>query len=90
MQTETVEIKSKGQVVGTPEYEYPETLDEGLEMDGEEKVFKLYAQQRKIRWAEAERRRLTGAGLPSAVTKAIKNADPETLKRIADELGIDL
>lgn len=90
MQTESVEIKSKGQVVGTVDYDYPETLDEAIEVDGEDKIYKLYAQQRKIRFIDSERRRLTGGGLPSQVTKALKNADPETLAAIAEKLGVEL
>ena len=40
MKAEAVEIKSKGQVLGTLEYEYPETLSEAVQEDGEESVYK--------------------------------------------------
>jgi hypothetical protein len=90
MQTETIEIKSKGQTVGEFDYSYPETLSEALDLDGEEKVYKLYAMQRKIRAVDTQRRVLTGGGLPKSVVAALKNADPAVLARIAEELGVDL
>jgi len=90
MGIEQVEIKSKGQSLGKFDYEYPDNLDEALDQDGEEKIYKLYAMQRKIRWADAKRRELTGGGLPKAVVDALKSADPAILKRIAEELGVEL
>jgi len=90
MAVEKVEIKSKGQSLGEFDYEYPETLEDGIDLDGEEKVFKLYASQRKIRWVDSKRRELTGGGLPKAVVDALKSADPEVLKTIAESLGVEL
>ena len=90
MPIESIEIKSKNQSLGSFDYEHPSTLEEGLDMDGEDKVFKLYAAQRKIRWVDGKRRELTGGGLPKAVTDALKSADPDVLKKIAAELGIEL
>jgi len=49
---------------------------------------KLYASQRKIRWVDSKRRELTGGGLPKAVVDALKSADPEVLKTIAESLGV--
>jgi len=90
MAVEKVEIKAKGQSLGEFEYEAPDTLEEAIEYDGEDKVYKLYCMQRKIRWADAKRRELTGGGLPKAVVDALKSADPDVLKRIAAELGVEL
>lgn len=88
---ESIEVKSKGEVVGTLEYEYPENLKEGIKMDGEEKVFALYSAQRKIKARDAERTKLTGGGgLPKAITKALKSADPNVVAEIAKALGVEL
>jgi len=87
--TTTVEIKSKKEIVGTIEYEAPETLEEALQMDGEEKIFSLYAQQRKIRAMDNARREKTGGGLPTKITKALKGASKEQLMAILDQLGVD-
>lgn len=90
MLSESVEIKSKNQVVGSLEYEYPESFEEALEVDGEDKVFKLYMTQRKIRAIDAQRRALTGGGLPKALIAALKATDPAVLAKLAGDLGIDL
>ena len=88
--TVSLEIKSKGEVVGMLEYDAPENLSEGMDMDGEEKVFKLYAQQRKITAMNNKRRELTGGGVPKALLSALKDADPEVLQKIAAEMGLEL
>ena len=90
MDTVSVEVKSKGQVLGTFDYEAPVDLSEAIDVDGEDKIFKLYAQQRKIAFLNAKRRELTGGGLPKALVQALKDADPEVLKKIAAEMGLDL
>ena len=89
MAIETVEISSKGQVVGSLEYEYPETLEDAIDMDGEEKVYKLFAAQRKIRAIDAKRRELTGGGLPKNILAALKEADPVKLAEVLKKLGIE-
>lgn len=89
MAIEKVEISSKGQVVGSLEYEYPETLEDAIDMDGEEKVYKLFAAQRKIRAIDAKRRELTGGGLPKNILAALKGADPVKLAEILEKLGIE-
>ena len=89
MANETVEISSKGQVVGSLDYEYPETLEDAIDMDGEEKVYKLFAAQRKIRAIDAKRRELTGGGLPKNILAALKGADPVKLAEILEKLGIE-
>jgi hypothetical protein len=89
MKKETIEIKSKGEVVGAQDYSYPETLKEAIQVDGEDTVFKLYAQQRRIRFADQQRRALTGGGgLPKGLRDALKNADPAKLKEIEKLLGV--
>lgn len=90
MLTEKIEIKSKGEVLGEFDYEYPDGLEEALEVDGEEKVYKLYIQKRKINFMDAKRRELTGGGLPKQITAALKSADPEVIARIAEQLGVEL
>jgi len=88
---ESIEIRSKGELLGTLEYEAPENLKEGIKMDEEAKVFMLYSAQRKIKARDAERNKLTGGGgLPKAITAALKSADPETVAKIAAALGVDL
>jgi len=88
---ESILIKSKGQDVGTLEYEAPENLKEGIKMDGEEKVFQLYAAMRKIKSRDAERNKLTGGGgLPKAITAALKSANPDVVAQIAAALGVEL
>jgi len=82
MQTEQVEIKSKGSVVWSGDYAYPESLDEALEVDGEEKIFKLYLQQRKIRWTDAKRREVTGGGIPRELINMLKTASPEQVEKL--------
>jgi len=88
--TETIEIMSKGTLVGSLEYTAPETLEEAIEMDGDEKVFKLYVAQRKIKARDGERTKLTGGGLPKAITAALKSADADTVAQIAAALGVEL
>jgi len=39
---------------------------------------------------DGKRRELTGGGLPKSVTDALKAADPEQLRAIAAQLGVDL
>jgi len=90
MKSEKVEIKSKGQALGEFDYNYPESLEEGLSTDGEESVFKLYAMQRKIRFMDAKRRELTGGGLPKALTDKLKGLDKAKLAQIAELLDIEL
>ncbi len=87
MKTEQVTIKSKGSVLEETAYAFPETLEEGLKVDGPEKVFALYAQQRKIRFMDGRRRTLTGGGIGSAMAKALKGADPAKLLKIAEMVG---
>jgi len=90
MKTDAIVVKAKGVAIGTYDYEFPEDLEEGLEADGEEKVFKLYAQQRKIRWMDNKRREVTGGGLPKQITDALKSLNPDQLAAIAAQLGLEL
>jgi len=90
MKTVKVEIKSKKQSLGEFDYEYPETLEEALETDGEEKVYTLFAQQRKIRWMDAKRKELTGGGLPKDLVDKLKKAPKEVLEKFLAELDLDI
>ena len=87
---ENVEIKAKGVVVATKDYTFPESLEEGLTVDGEDKVYKLYAQQRKIRWADAERKIATGGGIPKDIMQALKSLDVNVLRDALKKVGIEL
>ncbi len=66
-----------------------------MQVDGSEKVFKLYAQQRKIRWADGVRAEKTGGssaetkGLTAKIRELAKT-NPDALKQVAELLGIDL
>jgi len=92
MFTEQVEVKAKGQVLeGSPfAYSYPESLEEALTQDGEEKVYKLYVQQRKIRWMDSKRRELTGGGIPKELLIALRSAPKEYLAKLLADMDIDL
>ena len=94
MITEQVVIKSKKQdLEGSPfDYEAPSNLEEALEKDGEEKVYKLYAQIRKIRWMDSKRKELNGGGIPSQIKKLIedKNLSEEDIMQLGTLLGLDL
>ena len=90
MESKPVEIKSKGQLLETADYTYPESLEEALEVDGEEKVFKLYMQQRIIRFRDARRNALTGGGIPKEYMDAIKAAGPEKIKELLASLGVEI
>jgi hypothetical protein len=88
--SEQVKIQSKGQSLGEFEYVYPESLEEGLTMDGEESVFKLYTMQRKIRFMDSKRRELTGGGLPKALTEKLRGLSKDKLAEIASLLDLEL
>lgn len=94
MKSEAVEVKSKKVAVeGSPfDYEFPETLEEALEVDGDEKVYSLYIQQRKIRFMDAKRKEATGGGIPKTLLNLIKakNLSEEKLLQLADALDLDL
>jgi hypothetical protein len=90
MKSESVEIKSKGESLGSFDYAFPETLEEGITTDGADAVFKLYAMQRKIRFMDGKRRELTGGGLPKALTEKLRSLDKTKLAQIAELLGIEL
>ena len=84
-----VDVKSKGESLGVFPYEFPETLEEAIALDGPEKVFSLFAQQRKIRFADGKRAELTGSPTKGLASK-LKEAPPEVLAQIAKLLGMQL
>jgi len=90
MLSEKVAIKSKGETLAEFDYDYPANLEEGFDVDGEEKCYKLYIQKRKINFMDNKRRELTGGGLPKAITAALKSADPNVIAAIATQLGVEL
>lgn len=94
MKTEDVSVKSKKvEIEGSPfPYEAPETMEEALAVDGEEKILSLYLQQRKIRFMDAKRKEVTGGGIPKTLLNMIKakNLSEEKLLQLADALDLDL
>ena len=90
MKSENVKIKSKDEELGEFAYEYPETLEEALEKDGVESVFKLFCMQRKIRWMDAKRRELTGGGLPKSLTAKLKTLPKDKLEKLLAALEMEL
>jgi len=89
MHKEDVEIKSKGELLATVPYEYPENLGEAIEVDGEENVFKLYLQKRKSDFQNDERRQRTQTGVPKWMLAALRKMSREELEAKAKELGIE-
>lgn len=98
MKSETAKIttgKGEDKKVFEELYTFPETMEEAVQVDGTEKVFKLYLQQRKIRWADGVRaEKTTGTsaetkGLTAKIRELAKT-NPEALKQVAELLGIDL
>lgn len=87
---QNVEIKSKGQLLGAFEYVEPDSLAEGVQMDGEEKVFSLYKQKRKTNWMDAKRKELTGGGLPKKIIDALRNMPKDKLDRLLGDLDLDI
>lgn len=92
---ENLEIKSKKDVVAIINYEYPESLDEGIQVDGVEKVLGFYLQARKARAMNDARTEAAGGGGTGmrALMKALKNASPEFLENLKTQLeeteGVD-
>ena len=93
MKKEKIEIKSKGAVIEVAEYESPETLEEAFQVDGQEKVLKLYLMERKTRFMDSRRRILTGGGVRGALAKAFRSAKPEQLQQLIallDKAGVQV
>jgi hypothetical protein len=89
--TETLEVKSKGQVVGAFEYTAPENMKEAIEMDGKDRIFALYLTRRKADAMTKERTRLTGGGgVSREISKALKGLKPDKLAEVAKLLGVEL
>ena len=92
MNTTVLEVKSKGQVVASLEYSAPDSLAEGVEADGEEKVFEMYLANRKAKAMNESRMEATGTGGIGmrALMKALKEAPPEVLERLKEDLGLGI
>ena len=74
MQTEQITVNGKvGSIAikGTYDYEYPTDLESGIENDGEDKVFKLYRNERKTTFMD----------------KCRKDLIERATKKIADQMG---
>lgn len=93
MQTETIEVKSKGEVVDTIEVNQFDSMDEALqELGDENKVLDLINRQYKSDLTNAARSAKTRSASPLTVLKRKADSDPETkakLNSILAELGIE-
>lgn len=92
MKNDMIDIKSKGVVVsdGQVLYEYPETMEEAIIVDGEEAVLKVYLQKRKTNFMDTKRKELTGGGIPSEIKELLKSADPVKLAKALEKLKLEL
>lgn len=93
MQTETVEVKSKGEIVDTIEISQFDSIDEALqELGGEEKVLELVNRQYKSDLTNAARSAKTRSASPLTVLKRKAEADPaarDKINAVLAELGIE-
>ena len=61
MKKETIEVKGKVgsiEIAGKYDYEYPESPEEGLEVDGEKRFMQLYQNERKTQFMDKCRKDL--------------------------------
>ncbi len=88
---ETIEAKSKGQVVGTGEVTVYETVDEAVEAEGAQKVLDYFNRQNKIN--ELNRIRAiatTGSSVPKVLRDRVMALSEDKRAVVAEALGIDL
>jgi hypothetical protein len=89
MRNETIEAKSKGQVVATADISMPENLGEMVDMFGEENVFKKARQQYVIGEKDRIRREATeGFKIPKAIKDKLRAMDPNKRAEAASLLDI--
>ena len=79
------DVKSKGTVVGTIEYDEPANVAEATKMFGEPVVMELIKYALAVKEANKARSKLTGGGLPKDVQKALR-ADPKLLEQVMKEI----
>lgn len=74
MKVETAKIKSKEMNNEAEfQYAYPETLQEAISVDGEERVLNLYRQERKTSYLDYGRALLKAGKTPTEVTEAMNS-----------------
>jgi len=82
MQTMTINVKSQGKEIGSFEYEYPETMEEALQVDGEAEIFELYLKARKAKYTNAFR----AAQLMAILKEKLKDKSEEELETLLNML----
>ena len=83
-----IRVKGKpDEDLGEHLYEYPDSLEEAIETDGEEEVYRLYAYARKNKWREDKKRELKPPKVPAWLLKHME--DPIKRAAILKSMGID-
>jgi hypothetical protein len=91
MKTETVDVKSKGEVVSTVEVPVFESMEEAINEKGEGECLNLINRQNKSDIVNAERALKTrGTSLQAQVTRALKGKSREECTAIVEQLGLDI
>jgi len=89
MKTEKIQIKVRSKFGVEKEivrnYSFPETLKEGIELDGDDSVFAVYSVKRKSNFMDDERRKEL-VKIEKPLTEALN--DPEKAAKIRAILGI--
>jgi len=98
MKTKDATVKvGKGdaqRTVWTGKYTYPETLEEAVEVDGEDKIMKVYLVKRYTNFLDVERRKAMTNAIPKVMLDKIrslwKSGDKAKLELVCETLGIDM
>lgn len=88
MNISEVVVSSKSKEVTRFNYEYPTTLEEGISVDGAEKVFELYSKARKQVATNVARQKALGGGTGMRALMAALKGDPELMERLKKEFKI--
>ena len=89
--SETIEAKSKGQIVGTGEITVYETIEEAVEAEGAQKVLDLFNRQNKINELNRLRAAATaGTTIPKVLRDRVMALSEDKRAIVAEALGISL
>ena len=81
-------------VVWSGDYSYPENLEEAIEVDGEDKVMKVYLMERYTNFLDARRREATTNAIPKVLLDKVKDAwkkgDKAKLELICETLDLTM
>ena len=86
MQTMTINVKSQGKEIGSFEYEYPETMEEALQVDSEAEIFELYLKARKAKYTNAFRAAQKPKSLMAILKEKLKDKSEEELEALLNML----